>query len=72
MDSQNLIRITRATDSPTPAAPTLDQAAIVAQALIDTVHWLREKGYDVYLLEDWPEIPDFSIASSSRLCVEVT
>jgi peptidoglycan/LPS O-acetylase OafA/YrhL len=57
IDKQNLIRIDRPTN--TTAAPA-DQANTVAQALLDTVHWLRANGYEVYLLEQPPEIPDFS------------
>jgi peptidoglycan/LPS O-acetylase OafA/YrhL len=60
MDRQNLIQITPANGSAGSAHGSRDQAAIFAQALTDTVHWLRERGYEVYLLEDSPEIPDFS------------
>jgi peptidoglycan/LPS O-acetylase OafA/YrhL len=60
IDKQNLIRITRAAESNSRTAAPADQPAVVAQALIDTVHWLRATGYEVYLLEDTPEIPDFS------------
>jgi peptidoglycan/LPS O-acetylase OafA/YrhL len=61
IDAQNLIRITRATDPAADSATaTTQQAAIVAQALADTVRWLRAHDYEVYLLEDMPEIPDFS------------
>jgi peptidoglycan/LPS O-acetylase OafA/YrhL len=60
IDRQNLIRISRSTDSVDTAPASADQAAVVAKALIDTVHWLRERGYEVYLLEDTPEIPDYS------------
>jgi hypothetical protein len=60
IDQQNLIRITRATDSASPAVAVPDQAAVVEQALLDTVHWLRAMGYEVYVLEDAPEIPDYS------------
>ena len=37
-----------------------DQTAVVTEALSETVRWLRAVGYEVYLLEDVPEIPDFS------------
>ncbi len=57
IDRHNLIRITRVTGD-SGAAP--DQAAVVTEALSETVRWLRAMGYDVYLLEDMPEIPDFS------------
>jgi peptidoglycan/LPS O-acetylase OafA/YrhL len=56
VDRQNLIRI-----DPLPgSAATGSQAATVAQAVYDTVHWLRARGYSVYLLQQLPEIPDFS------------
>jgi peptidoglycan/LPS O-acetylase OafA/YrhL len=60
IDQQNLIRITRATDSISPTVAAPDQAAVVERALLDTVHWLRARGYEVYALEDPPEIPDYS------------
>jgi peptidoglycan/LPS O-acetylase OafA/YrhL len=60
VDKQNLIQITPVADSTRTTAAPADQAAVVARALIDTVHWLRATGYEVYLLEDPPEIPDFS------------
>jgi hypothetical protein len=60
VDQQNRIRITRATDSARATATEADQATVVKQALVDTVRWLRTMGYEVYLLEDVPEIPGFS------------
>jgi peptidoglycan/LPS O-acetylase OafA/YrhL len=60
VDQQNVIRITRATDSAGTGAAEPDQSTVVAQALIGTVHWLRATGYEVYLLEDVPEIPNYS------------
>jgi peptidoglycan/LPS O-acetylase OafA/YrhL len=59
IDRQNLIRITPATDSASTAAQA-DQATVAEQALIDTVGWLQARGYEVYLLEDTPEIPNYS------------
>jgi peptidoglycan/LPS O-acetylase OafA/YrhL len=57
IDWQNGIRIMRATDKNGAA---LDQTTIVTEALSETVRWLRTAGYVVYLLEDMPEIPNFS------------
>jgi peptidoglycan/LPS O-acetylase OafA/YrhL len=58
VDRQNVIRV-ESTTAATPAAAG-DQAAVVARALYDTVRWLRARGYGVYLLQQVPEIPDFS------------
>jgi peptidoglycan/LPS O-acetylase OafA/YrhL len=60
IDRQNVIRITRATNAVGATPLPDDQAAIVTQALSSTVGWLRDRGYQVYLLEDVPEIPDYS------------
>ena len=57
IDRQNLIRITRVTGD---GGASPDQTAVVTEALSGTVRWLRAMGYEVYLLEDMPEIPDFS------------
>lgn len=59
-DRENRIQITRATDPDGTAASQADQATVVKQALLDTVRWLHTMGYKVYLLEDVPEIPEFS------------
>jgi peptidoglycan/LPS O-acetylase OafA/YrhL len=59
-DRQNLIRIMRATDSVSTNDDHADQATVVKQALVDTVRWLRTTGYEVYILQDVPEIPEFS------------
>jgi peptidoglycan/LPS O-acetylase OafA/YrhL len=60
IDQQNLIRITSVANSPSSSTASADQATIVARALLDTVRWLRERGYEVYLLEQMPEIKDYS------------
>jgi hypothetical protein len=60
IDQQNLIRITSMADSPSSSTTAADQATIVARALLDTVRWLRERGYEVYLLEQMPEIEAYS------------
>jgi peptidoglycan/LPS O-acetylase OafA/YrhL len=59
IDAQNLIRIESQVDT-AHAAPAVGQAEVVKQALYDTVHWLRARGYGVYLLQQIPEIPEFS------------
>jgi peptidoglycan/LPS O-acetylase OafA/YrhL len=57
IDRQNLIRVTAVTGD---GGASPDQTAVVTEALSETVRWLRFMGYEVYLLEDMPEIPDFS------------
>jgi peptidoglycan/LPS O-acetylase OafA/YrhL len=59
-DSQNVIRIDRVKEGPSDAAAVVDQPTVVAQALCDTVRWLHQRGYEVYLLEQPPEIPYFT------------
>lgn len=52
-DAGNEIRLLRAgTDGP--------QSAIFSESLRETVAWLRGKGIEVLILEQPPEIPDFS------------
>lgn len=41
-------------------AASADQELVVEKILLDTVHWLRDHGYDVYILEQVPEFPQFS------------
>lgn len=59
IDAQNVIRIESTLDT-SPADPAGGQAEVVKEALGDTVHWLRDRGYRVYLLQQIPEIPEFS------------
>jgi peptidoglycan/LPS O-acetylase OafA/YrhL len=59
MDSQNVIAERAGGQSPLSDGG-VDQATVVTQALRNTVRWLHQQGYAVYLLEQMPEIPDFS------------
>ena len=56
MDGQNLIEIASAN----PNERTLGEAARTGAALRDTVHSLKSAGYQVYVLEQMPEIPNYS------------
>jgi len=60
VDSQNLIKITNADFNERQTGGALDEAARTGVALRDTVHWLKSAGYEVYVLEQMPEIPDYS------------
>jgi peptidoglycan/LPS O-acetylase OafA/YrhL len=55
IDADNRIRIESASAS---VAPT--QAAVVASVMEQSAAWLRDRGYEVYVLEEFPEFPDFS------------
>jgi hypothetical protein len=59
IDQQNLIEITN-TDSEEQTGASLDEAGRASLALRNTVHWLKSAGYDVYVLEQVPEIPNYS------------
>jgi peptidoglycan/LPS O-acetylase OafA/YrhL len=58
IDSQNVIRVESTIN--TPHAPLRGQAEVVKQALSDTVRWLHARGFRVYLLQQIPEIPEYS------------
>jgi hypothetical protein len=60
VDSQNLIKITNADSNGRPTSGALDEAATTGVALRDTVQWLMSAGYKVYVLEQLPEIPNYS------------
>jgi peptidoglycan/LPS O-acetylase OafA/YrhL len=60
IDRQNSIRIESTRDRADIGSHARSQAEIVTAALSDTVHWLHARGYKVYLLQQIPEIPDFS------------
>lgn len=54
IDRHNAIEVRSASGTST------SQARVVADALRDTVAWLHSRGYQVYLLEPIPEIPEFT------------
>ena len=60
VDSQNLITITNADSDERQTGGALTEAARTGVALRDTVHWLKSAGYEVYVLEQIPEIPNYS------------
>lgn len=59
IDAQNLIRVESTPESARDAAAR-SQSEIVKQALSDTVRWLRARGYNVCLMQQIPEIPQYS------------
>jgi peptidoglycan/LPS O-acetylase OafA/YrhL len=59
VDSHNRIEVRKAGESGM-GHQDQDQAEVVANALRNTVAWLRSQGYEVYLLEQVPEIAGFS------------
>lgn len=59
-DAQNQISMLRPGSSAAATDASSDQAKTVADALRNTVRWLSDRGYAVYLLEQVPEIPEFS------------
>ena len=60
VDSQNRITITNADSNERQTGGALDEASRAGVALRDTVRWLKSAGYEVYVLEQMPEIPNYS------------
>src|SRR5258708_1443339 len=60
VDSQNLIKVTNADSNERQTDAALEEAARTGVALRDTFHWLKSAGYEVYVLEQMPEIPNYS------------
>jgi peptidoglycan/LPS O-acetylase OafA/YrhL len=65
-DRQNRIRVERITPAATASAGdpsssrvSSDEASIVTSALSDSVRWLHDNGFEVYVMEQPPEIPEF-------------
>jgi peptidoglycan/LPS O-acetylase OafA/YrhL len=59
IDRQNLIEITNI-DPEKQAGLSLDEAGRAGLALRNTVHWLKSAGFEVYVLEQVPEITNYT------------
>jgi peptidoglycan/LPS O-acetylase OafA/YrhL len=61
IDQRNRIRIEAAAEKRlNHVAANVGQATVVRDVIIETVRWMREQGYEVFLLEQFPEFPEFS------------